>query len=63
MSLEVLLRLGFLTENTGFIGVLVIPGRGAYFELPGRLQKHGRLKPGRYFAPRKPGRLDDCSKI
>ena len=24
--------------------VLVIPGRGAYFELPGRLEKHGRLK-------------------
>ena len=24
--------------------VLVIPGRGAHFELPGRLEKHGRLK-------------------
>ena len=44
-------------------GVLVIPGRGAHFELPGRLQKPGRLNPGRYFALRKPGRLDDGSKI
>ena len=35
----------FLTgEQDYVVGVLVIPGRGANLEKPGRLEKHGRLK-------------------
>ena len=53
-----LFRAGILTQETivvdiAIIGVLVIPGRGANFEKPGRLQKHGRLKTWTIFCAEK----------